>query len=329
MKPFINSSQAIRREILEGLVYAHGDKLRWVKGTGIVVRKILPEKGVALISGGGSGHEPAHIGYVGQNMLTSAVMGTFFLPPAVDEILQSIQLADNGDGVLLIIKNFEKDLASFLAAEKKAIALGHHVKHVIVNDDCSIETETFKKRRRGVAGTVFVHKILGAAAAKGMPLNELELLGGQVIYNLNTLGVAFSPASQLGEIPSQYTLANNEMYYGIGIHGEPGYKIEQMKSSERIAIELFNKIIDQYDDSRLKSCGILVNGLGSTPLLELAVFTNHVRQLFDIDDIPVLFKKTGNFLTSYDTQGLSLTILNIIDNNWLQLLEAPTDAFGW
>lgn len=330
VKPFIHSNREIQFDIIQGLTKANKEKLQWTQGTGIVLRKDLPKKGVTLLSGGGSGHEPAHIGYIGENMLTAAVMGPFFLPPTSDEILKGIQQIDNGDGVLLIIKNFEKDLASFLDAEQKAIDLGHKVKHVIVNDDCSIEAETFKKRRRGVAGTVLVHKILGAAANQKYNLDDLEKLGKEVIYNLNTLGIAFSPSSQLTEDSPKYTLKENEMYYGIGIHGEPGYRIEEMKSSERMAIELVNKLISQFQKKdRLKSCGVLVNGLGSTPLLELSLFFNDVEQLLEIADVPILYKKVGSFLTSYDTEGISLTLLNIIDEQWVKFLEEPTDAFAW
>ncbi|MGX7149724.1 dihydroxyacetone kinase subunit DhaK [Enterococcus ureasiticus] len=329
MKQLINSSGHIRQQLLAGLTYTYNDKLDWQTGTGIVTKKLIPENKVVLISGGGCGHEPAHVGYIGENMLDCAVMGAIFEPPTSIEILQAIEQTYNGHGTLLIIKNFEKDLASFLEAERLAKAKGLLVSHVIVDDDCSIESGTFEKRRRGVAGTVFVHKILGAAASAGNSLDELQALGEALIPMIKTLGVAFSPASPIGLVPQQYELAEDEMYFGIGIHGEPGYRIETMQSSERIAIELVNKLKQQYTRKELTRAAILVNGLGGIPLLELSIFMNDVQQLLDIEDIEVGYKRMGNFLTAYNTNGLSLTLLAIKDHKWLDYLSVPTDAFGW
>lgn len=329
MKQLINTSGQIRQQLLAGLTYTYNDKLNWQPETGIVTKKIINEQKVVLISGGGCGHEPAHVGYIGDNMLDCAVMGTIFEPPSSSEILQAIEQTYNGRGTLLIIKNFEKDVTCFLEAERLAKEKGLHISHVIVDDDCSIESGTFEKRRRGVAGTVFVHKILGAAAAEGKTLGELQTLGETLIPLIKTLGVAFSPASPIGIIPQQYTLAEDEMYFGIGIHGEPGYRIEKMQSSERIAIELVNKLTQQYTKSELKNTAVLVNGLGGTPLLELGIFMNDVQQLLEIEDIHVTYKQIGNFLTAYNTNGLSLTLLNLKDDQWLNYLKLPTDAFGW
>lgn len=329
MKQLINSSGQIRQQVLAGLTYTYNDTLTWHKQTGIVTKKTISKNKVVLISGGGCGHEPAHVGYIGENMLDCAVMGTIFEPPVSSEILQAIEETYNGQGTLLIIKNFEKDLASFLEAERLAKAKGLTIAHVIVDDDCSIESGTLKKRRRGVAGTVLVHKILGAAASHGNSLDELQSLGETLIPLIKTLGVAFSPASPIGVIPQQYELAEDEMYFGIGIHGEPGYRIETMQSSERIAIELVNKLKQQYAKKDLTQVAVLVNGLGSTPLLELGVFMNDVQQLMDIEDIQVVYKRMGNFLTAYNTNGLSLTLLAIKDDKWLDYLRIPTDAFGW
>ncbi|GGC95421.1 dihydroxyacetone kinase subunit DhaK [Enterococcus wangshanyuanii] len=329
MKQLINTGGQIRQQLLAGLTYTYNDTLNWQPETGIVTKKLINEQKVVLISGGGCGHEPAHVGYIGENMLDCAVMGPIFEPPSSSEILQAIEQTYNGYGTLLIIKNFEKDVKCFLEAERLAKEKGLHISHVIVDDDCSIESGTFEKRRRGVAGTVFVHKILGAAAAEGKTLDELRLLGETVIPLIKTLGVAFSPASPIGLIPQQYELAEDEMYFGIGIHGEPGYRIEKMQSSERIAIELVNKLKQQYAKDELKQAAVLVNGLGGTPSLELAVFMNDVQQLLDIEDITVAYKKMGNFLTAYNTHGLSLTLLNMKDQRWLNYLKTPTDAFGW
>lgn len=174
-----------------------------------------------------------------------------------------------------------------------------------------------------------MHKILGAAAAVGASLNELQTLAKQVIPLIKTLGVAFSPASPIGIVPQQYELGEDEMYFGIGIHGEPGYRIETMQSSERIAIELVNKLKQQYNRNELTKAAVLVNGLGSTPLLELSIFMNDVQQLLEIEDIEITYKRMGNFLTAYNTNGLSLTLLMLKEDKWLDYLNTPTDAFGW
>lgn len=329
MKQLINSSSHIRQQLLAGIVYTYNDRLDWQTESGIVTKKNIADDKIVLISGGGCGHEPAHIGYIGKNMLDCAVMGSIFEPPTSNEILQAIEQTYNGHGTLLIIKNFEKDLTRFLEAERLAKVKGLLVSHVIVDDDCSIESGTFEKRRRGVAGTVFVHKILGAAASVGQSLDELQTLGETVIPMIKTLGVAFSPASPIGVIPQQYELAEDEMYFGIGIHGEPGYRIETMQSSERIAIELVNKLKQQYTKKELNKAAVLVNGLGGIPLLELGIFMNDVQQLLDIEDIEVVYKRMGNFLTAYNTHGLSLTLLIIKEKKWLEYLNTPTDAFGW
>lgn len=329
MKQFISASGHIRQQLLAGISSAYNQQLDWIQGTGIVKKKLIDPNKVVLISGGGSGHEPAHVGYIGENMLDCAVMGTIFEPPSSKEILQAIEETYNQQGTLLIIKNFEKDLQSFLTAEKQAQEKGLNVAHVIVNDDCSVKLGTFEKRRRGVAGTVFVHKILGGAASAGKNLPVLTALGNDCIPMIKTLGVAFSSATPAGMVPQQYELEEDEMYFGIGIHGEPGYRIEKMKSSERIAIELVNKLEQQYDKLTLQKTAILVNGLGGIPLLELSVFMNDVQQLLEIEDIPVAYSRIGNFLTAYNTDGLSLTLLNIKEEEWLNYLKMPTDAFGW
>lgn len=289
----------------------------------------LSKNKVTLISGGGSGHEPAHIGYLGTNMLDAVVVGNIFEPPAIEDILTAIKETYNERGTLLIIKNFEKDLDVFLGAERIARKQGYIVDHVIVTDDCSVEHNTFKQRRRGVAGTILVHKILGAASKQGYSLDDLKILGERVINEIKTIGVAFSSNDSIGKIEKQYDLQDDEMYFGIGIHGEPGYRKEKNQSSERIAVELFNKLAQQYYPTKLENIALLVNGLGGAALLELTIFMGHIIELLDIENISIHFKMLGNYLTSYNTNGLSLTFLNLIEDEWVKLLKMPTNAFGW
>lgn len=331
MTYFLNNKtdNEIVNQLIEGFVSAYSHKLERLPNTRTIIRKKIPANKVVILSGGGSGHEPAHIGYVGRNMLDGAIMGNIFEPPQPDEILKAIKATYNGMGTLLIIKNFDKDIYSFLEAERLALAENLKVAHVIVDDDCSIEKATFEKRKRGVAGTLFAHKVIGTAAELGSSVDELVELGRECILRTKTLGVAFSENNSIGNKHKQYALMENEMYFGIGIHGEPGYRKEAMKSSEHIALELTNKLIGQFPRGELREVALIVNGMGSTPLLELSVFLNHVVELLDIEDIHVSFKLLGNFMTSYKTSGLSLTLLNLFDDKLVYLLEAETDAFAW
>ena len=249
--------------------------------------------------------------------------------PTPEEVFQGILVSDQGAGVLLIIKNFEKDVESFLAGRLLAMDQGHQVAYVIVNDDCSLEENSFQKRRRGVAGTVFVHKILAAAAESGLSLEDLKTLGEKVVRASNTLGLALSPAVVSKEHQAQFQLAEDELSIGVGIHGEPGYRIEKLHSSERLAIELVNKLKNHYPLAKGDQFALMVNGLGGTPLMELYIFTNDVRRLLELEGIKVVFKKVGNYMTSYDMKGLSLTFLKVEDDCWLDWLKEPVEAYGW
>ena len=329
MKKIINNPKDTKSQMIEGILYTYDHILEGVPHTGIIRSRDMPKNKVAIISGGGSGHEPADSGYVGKGMLDACICGPIFEPPSVEEILQAIELSDQGKGVLLIVKNFEKDLNVFTQAQKQAIEKGHLVEQVVVNDDCSIDTDNFKKRRRGVAATVFVQKILGAASQEISDLKALKALGEAVVYNTNTLGVALSPASFIDSDRKGFTLQEDEIYFGIGIHGEPGYRKEPFHSSERLAIELVNKLKNQFHFKKNENYALMINGLGATPLLELFVFTNDVRRLLELEGISVCFKKVGNYMTSNDMAGLSLTLLKIKEEKWLEYLNAPVACYGW
>lgn len=328
-KKIMNDSKQICEQMLEGIAYAYSDHLQRIEGTGIFLRKDPIEKKVAIISGGGSGHEPAHAGYVGKGMLDACVCGPVFIPPSAEEILLAIETVDQGQGVLLIVKNFEADVKAFMKAQSLAQKKGHQVETVLVADDCSIDKASFKQRRRGVAGTVFVQKILGAASQDQASLKALKALGDQVVKASNTLGVALEAGVYPGEAKAAFALAEDEISFGVGIHGEEGYRIEKFTSSERLAIELLNKLKNQYHWRAKDRFAMMVNGLGSTPLMELFVFTNDLRRLLVLEDLDMVFKKVGNYMTSNDMAGLSLTFLKIEDERWLDYLQAPCDTFAW
>ncbi len=329
MTQIINKPKDTVSQVLNGVAFIHQDKLERVKNTGIIKYKNIKKNQVAVISGGGSGHEPAHFGYVGSGMLSASVSGPIFIPPKATEILKAIKEVNSEMGTLLIIKNFEADVTAFLEAEKLAKEVGLLVEHVIVNDDCSIEEGSYKKRRRGVAGTIFVEKILGAAAQSGMTLGELKMLGEEVILATNTLGVALASGKEVGSEVEIFHLEKGQISFGIGIHGEAGYREETFFSSEYLANELINKLLAQYRDFPVERIGLMINGLGATTVMEQYIFANDVKRLLQLEGIEVVFQKSGDFMTSTNMAGISLTFLALKEDKWLDYLKEETDAFAW
>lgn len=329
MTQIINKPKDTVSQVLNGVAFIHQDKLERVKNTGIIKYKNIKKNQVAVISGGGSGHEPAHFGYVGSGMLSASVSGPIFIPPKATEILKAIKEVNSEMGTLLIIKNFEADVTAFLEAEKLAKEAGFLVEHVIVNDDCSIEEGSYKKRRRGVAGTIFVEKILGAAAQSGMTLGELKMLGEEVILATNTLGVALASGKEVGSEAEIFHLEKGQISFGIGIHGEAGYREETFFSSEYLANELINKLLAQYRDFPVERIGLMINGLGATTVMEQYIFANDVKRLLQLEGIEVVFQKSGDFMTSTNMAGISLTFLALKEDKWLDYLKEETDAFAW
>lgn len=329
MTQIINKPKDTVSQVLNGVAFIHQDKLERVKNTGIIKYKNIKKNQVAVISGGGSGHEPAHFGYVGSGMLSASVSGPIFIPPKATEILKAIKEVNSEMGTLLIIKNFEADVTAFLEAEKLAKEAGLLVEHVIVNDDCSIEEGSYKKRRRGVAGTIFVEKILGAAAQSGMTVGELKMLGEEVILATNTLGVALASGKEVGSEAEIFHLEKGQISFGIGIHGEAGYREETFFSSEYLANELINKLLAQYKDFPVEKIGLMINGLGATTVMEQYIFANDVKRLLQLEGIEVVFQKSGDFMTSTNMAGISLTFLALKEDKWLDYLKEETDAFAW
>lgn len=329
MTQIINKPKDTVSQVLNGVAFIHQDKLERVKNTGIIKYKNIKKNQVTVISGGGSGHEPAHFGYVGSGMLSASVSGPIFIPPKATEILKAIKEVNSEMGTLLIIKNFEADVTAFLEAEKLAKETGLLVDHVIVNDDCSIEEGSYKKRRRGVAGTIFVEKILGAAAQSGMTLGELKMLGEEVILATNTLGVALASGKEVGSEAEIFHLEKGQISFGIGIHGEAGYREETFFSSEYLANELINKLLAQYRDFPVERIGLMINGLGATTVMEQYIFANDVKRLLQLEGIEVVFQKSGDFMTSTNMAGISLTFLALKEDKWLDYLKEETDAFAW
>ncbi len=330
MKKIINQPDHVVDEMLEGLVYAYDHLVRRVPNTTVVTRKLEPSNRVGLVSGGGSGHEPSHAGFVGKGMLSSAVAGQVFTSPTPDQILEGIKAADEGAGVFLIIKNYTGDVMNFDMAKDLAELENIKVDSIVVDDDIAVEDSTFTAGRRGVAGTVFMHKILGAAADTGATIEEIKALAESVTANLASIGLALSPATnpEVGE--PGFELGDEEIEFGIGIHGEPGYRKEKLQSSLEMAREFVSQLKKEVDWTECDRFAVLVNGMGATPLMEQFVFMNDVRQLLEGEEkLDLVFKKVGDYMTSIDMAGLSLTLLKIEDDKWVEYLNHPVDVIGW
>ena len=329
MKKIINQPTAVVDEMLDGLAYIHSDLVHRVEGFDIIARNSEKSGKVAIISGGGSGHEPAHFGYVGDGMLTAAISGPIFVPPCAEHILETIRFLHQGKGVFVIIKNFDADIKEFSQAIYQARKEGIPVKYIISHDDISVEKSNFQIRHRGVAGTILLHKILGQAAKEGASLDELEKLALSLSISIATLGVATKSATLPSKQLPIFDLPQGQISYGIGIHGEPGYRMVPFESSELLAVELVNKIKMKFKWQEGQEFILLINNLGGTSKLEELVFTDDILQLLDIEGLKLPFVKTGHLITSLDMAGLSVTLCRVSDSFWLRALETPTNAFAW
>lgn len=328
MKKIINEPTKVVDEMLNGLEFVHSDLVKRVKGFDVIQRTSEKTGKVAIISGGGSGHEPAHAGFVGEGMLSAAICGAVFTSPTPDQILEAIKQSDEGAGVFMVIKNYSGDVMNFEMAKDLAEMEGIAVESVVVDDDIAVEDSLYTQGKRGVAGTIFVHKILGNAAENGKSLSEIKELADKLVPNIHTVGLALSGATVPEVGKPGFVLDENEIEFGIGIHGEPGYRREKMQQSYDLAKELVNKLLDAFGDTQ-GNFGILVNGMGATPLMEQYVFANDVRKLLEEKGINITFKKLGNLMTSIDMAGISLTLIKLEDDEWLEALEAPVNTIAW
>lgn len=327
MKKIINAPDSIVEEMLEGMVLSYSNLLYRVEETRVVAKKGICSQ-VGLVSGGGSGHEPAHAGFVGDGMLSAAVLGEVFTSPTPDQILEAIKVADQGKGVLLIVKNYTGDILNFEMAKDLAEIEGIRSEIVVVNDDIAVEDSTYTAGKRGVAGTVLVHKILGDYARNGATLEELVTIGKEVVLSMKTIGFALHAATVPEVGKPGFVLEEDEIEFGVGIHGEPGYHRQKLLPSHELAQELLHKILGSYEQLP-KKVGILVNGMGGTPLMEQFVFINDVFGLLKDRNIEVSFSKVGDYMTSIDMQGLSLTVINLVNESWTEALNSSVKTISW
>ncbi|MGY0394090.1 MULTISPECIES: dihydroxyacetone kinase subunit DhaK [unclassified Fusobacterium] len=327
MKKMINKPENIVNEMVAGMVKAYPNSLETVNDMPIIVRKEKKNNKVALISGGGSGHEPSHAGFVGYGMLDGAVAGEVFTSPSADKVYEAIKAVNCGAGVLLIIKNYSGDVMNFEMAAEMAGMEDIPVKRIIVNDDIAVENSTYTVGRRGIAGTVLVHKIVGAAAEKGYSLDELEVLGNKVINNIKTMGMSLKPCFVPTTGKLSFELAEDEVEIGLGIHGEPGTHREKFQDANTHVDYLLEKILTE---SKLngEEVAVLVNGLGETTLMELFIINNRVADVLKEKNIRVADTIVGNYMTSLDMGGFSITILKLDDEiKELLMAKADTPAF--
>ncbi|WP_057895782.1 dihydroxyacetone kinase subunit DhaK [Liquorilactobacillus oeni] len=331
MKKIINSPQDVVPEMVDGLVRSYPEYLERIPDTEAVVRsdKASMKGKVGIVSGGGSGHEPAHAGFVGKGMLSAAVCGQVFTSPTPDQIYKAIQAVDQGKGVFLVIKNYSGDVMNFEMAKDMADVDGIKVKSIIVDDDIAVENSLYTQGKRGVAGTVIMHKLVGAAADQGASLDELEELAKNALPHISTLAVALSAATVPEVGKPGFELADDEIEYGVGIHSEPGYRREKIKTSKKLVGELITKLDEQQHLDPEKQYAVLVNGMGATPLMEQYIFSHDVLDKLAEKKIKPAFMKVGNYMTSIDMAGISLTIFELTDKKWLEYLNYSVETVGW
>ncbi len=324
MKKFINGVNDVESEMMQGLAKAFPQHVRKLDCGNIVVRAEKRTDKVALVSGGGSGHEPSFGGYVGRGMLDAVVSGAVYTSPSADQIYEAIKAVATEMGVLLVIMNYTGDIMNFEMAKELALADGIRVEQAVVNDDVAVDNSLYTVGRRGVAGTVLVHKIAGAKAEAGASLADVKAVAEKVIANVRTMGVAINPSTVPAAGRPGFTLAEDEMEFGIGIHGEPGVRKEKLRSANEIADALLEKILADLDYAG-SEVAVLVNGSGGTPLMELLIVNNHVHDVLAARGVRIHRTFVGNYMTSIEQQGFSLTLLRLDDETKL-LLDAAVDT---
>ena len=324
MKKIINDVENVEQEMIEGLVKSRPQKLEKLEAGNIVVRKERKQGKVALVSGGGSVHEPAHGGYVGRGMLDAAVAGPVFTSPTPDMVYEGIKAVATDAGVLCIVKNYTGDVMNFEMAVDMAKDDDIKADYVVVNDDVAVEDSSFTTGRRGVAGTILVHKIAGARAEEGGTLEEVKAVAEKVIANVRTMGMAIQPCTVPAAGKPGFELPEDEMEIGIGIHGEPGTHREKLLKANEIAKQLLDKILADIDYSG-KEVAVIVNGMGATPLMELYIVNNFVQDYLKEKNVRVYDTMVGNYMTSIEMAGFSLTLLRL-DDELKRLYDAPADT---
>ena len=327
MKKLINAPERVVEEMLRGMELAHSELIRVIPEYNVVVRADAPVEGkVALVSGGGSGHEPTHGGYVGQGMLDAACAGAVFTSPTPEQMLEATKAVDGGAGVFYVVKNYTGDVLNFEMAGELAEAEGIETDYVVTNDDVAVEDSTYTSGRRGIAGTVFVHKICGAAADDGRDLAGIKELAQRVNNNVRSMGMALTSCTPPESGEPIFDIGGDEMEIGIGIHGEPGVERKNIEPADRIVEELLGRILGDNVDFSGSEVAVIVNGMGGTPLMELYVAYAHVHDILEREDVQVWrMPYIGDYMTSLEMAGFSITLLKL-DGEMKGYLSAPCNV---
>ncbi|NQD68412.1 dihydroxyacetone kinase subunit DhaK [Bacillus haikouensis] len=326
MKKVMNEPEDLVVEMCNGMAMAHPE-LEFLKKYKVMKKKDLNENKVTLISGGGSGHEPAHAGLVGKGMLDAAVCGDIFASPSQIQVYQAIKATAGKKGVLLVIKNYSGDIMNFKNAAHLASEDGIQVEYVKVDDDIAVEDSLYTVGRRGVAGTVLVHKIAGAAAEEGRDLKEVKAVAEKAAENVRSIGFALTSCTVPASGSPTFKLADDEIEYGVGIHGEPGIRREKIASADELAKRMTDDLLKdlKIEEGDSSEVAVLVNGFGGTPLQELYLFNNAVTRILSEKKINMNRSFVGNYMTSIDMAGISLTVMKL-DEELKTLLSSESHA---
>ncbi|WP_104192679.1 dihydroxyacetone kinase subunit DhaK [Cryobacterium sp. Y82] len=331
MKKLINDPKNVVNEAVAGFEMAHADIVRVSHDPVFILRADAPLRGkVGIVSGGGSGHEPLHGGFVGFGMLDAAVPGPVFTSPTPDPILAATQAVDGGAGVIHIVKNYTGDVLNFETAADLAAAEGIEVRAVIINDDVAVKDSLYTAGRRGVAGTVLVEKITGAAAERGDDLDAVVAVAEKVNSRVRTMGVALTPCVVPHAGEPSFTLADDEIEIGIGIHGEPGRERIKLEPADAIVDRLLGPILDDLPFANGDEALLFVNGMGGTPQIELYIVFRRAAEVLAERGITVTRSLVGNYTTSLEMAGASISVLKL-DDELTALWDAPvqTSALRW
>jgi dihydroxyacetone kinase-like protein len=327
MKKLINAVDDVVLESIKGFCSAHGDIVTMGEGAKFVRRANLVEGKVALISGGGSGHEPLHAGFVGHGMLDAACPGAVFTSPTPDQMVAAVQAVERNAGCLFIVKNYSGDVMNFEMAAEMAEG---RIETIITNDDVAVEDSTYTTGRRGVAGTMIVEKIVGAAAETGLDLTQCADLGRRVNDRTRSMGVALSSCTVPAAGEPTFNVGEDEIEMGVGIHGEPGRRRMSMKTAAEISEIMISAITDDLAAQGTQNAILLVNGLGATPLLELYLMYECARAQLEKRNVRTVRSLVGNYVTSLEMAGCSLTV-SLADEDLINWWDSPvhTAALRW
>jgi phosphoenolpyruvate---glycerone phosphotransferase subunit DhaK len=331
MKKLINAPDAVVREALEGMELAYGDRIRVSHDPAFIVRADAPVEGkVGIVSGGGSGHEPMHGGFVGRGMLDAACPGEVFTSPTPDQMAEATKAVNGGAGVLHIVKNYTGDVMNFEMAADLGQAEGVEVESVVTNDDVAVQDSLYTAGRRGVGITVIAEKICGAAAEDRQSLAEVAEVCRRVNAEGRSMGMALTPCTTPSSGEPSFQLAEDEMEIGIGIHGEPGRYREPLGPAAQVVERLATPVVDDLPFQSGDQVLAFVNGMGGTPLIELFIVYRELHRLLEQRGITVIRRLIGSYITSLEMAGCSITLLRL-DDDLTRLWDAPVDtpALRW